>query len=117
MDERRTFTFIRQNWVLVSVFLAAAAFALFMASRVFLDFLYFNDPQNVDVDLKPWMTPRFVVLTYDLPRPFVFELLSIDPNEDSGLRLRRIAERDGITMEELTARVREATARYRAAHE
>ncbi len=117
MTERRMAAFVRENWMLLSVFLAAVIFALFMASRVFLDFLYFNDPQNVDVDLKPWMTPRFVVLTYDLPRPFVFELLSLDPEEDAGLRLRRIAERDGITMDELTARVREAAEQYRAEQE
>ena len=117
MAERQVVAFVRENWILLSVFLLAVVFGLFMASRLFLDFLYFNDPQNVDVDLKPWMTPRFVVLTYDLPRPFVFELLSLDPEEGSGLRLRRIAERDGITMEELTTRVREAAEQYRIEQE
>ncbi|QUS36292.1 hypothetical protein [Falsirhodobacter algicola] len=117
MAEKRFSAFVRENWLLLSVFLAAILVALFLASRVFMDFLYFHDPANVDVDLKPWMTPRFVVVTYDLPRPFVYELLSLDAKEDHGLRLHRIAERDGITMDELTARVRKAAEEYRARQE
>ncbi len=117
MVEGQLARFLRDNWAVVSVLLVALAFALFMASRLFLDFLYFNDPENVDVDLKPWMTPRFIVMTYDLPRPFVFELFELDPDTDSGLRLGRIAERDNITMEELTARVRDAAETYRSRQE
>lgn len=109
--------FFRENWMLLSVFLVAALFALFMAIRVLMDFLYFNDPNNVDVDLKLWMTPRFVVVTYDLPRPYVFDVLSLDPEQDAALRLGRIAKRDGITMEELTAVIREAADQYRAAQQ
>lgn len=117
MTDGRFSNFVRDNWLVLSVFLAATIFALFMASRVFLDFLYFNDPANVDVDLKPWMTARFIVQTYDLPRPFVFELLSLDPEQEGGLRLGRLGAREGITMEELTARVRDAAAEYRGTTE
>ncbi len=113
MAERSLLTLARRNWRLVGVFLAALCVVLFFASRVFLDFLYFNDPRNVDVDLKPWMTPRFVVMTYDLPRPLVFEILALDLEADRGLRLRQVAERHGLTMEELTARVRDAAKIYR----
>lgn len=113
MTERRHLAFARKNWLPLGIFFGALAVALFFASRVFLDFLYFNDPKNVDVDLKPWMTPRFIVITYDLPRPVVFEILALDPKEDRGLRLRRVAERQGVSMEELTARVRDAAAAYR----
>ena len=79
-----------------------------------MDFVYFNDPKNVDVELKRWMTPRYIVKTYDLPRPEVFEILQIDLEADSGRRLGRIAAQDGLTMQQLTEKVREGAAQYRA---
>jgi hypothetical protein len=107
--------FVRQNWLLVSVLILASVFAVWFAAQVTLNFLYFNDPNNVDVDLKPWMSPRFIVLTYDLPRPFVFEILRLDEDADSGQRLKHVAEDLGLTLDELTTQVRAAAQDYRAA--
>ena len=106
--------FLRQNWILAGFFLGACLLALWFAVHVVMDALYFNDPRNVDVDLKPWMTPRYVVMTYDLPRSVVAELLELDGPDDRGLRLGRIAESRGISMDALIALVREAAAEYRA---
>ena len=79
-----------------------------------MDFLYFNDPINVDVELKRWMTPRYIVQTYDITRPKIFEILQLDLEADKGRRLGRIAEQDGLTMQQLTEKVREGVAQYRA---
>lgn len=106
-------TFIQHNWVLVSVFVAAFVLTMWFATRMAMDALYFNDPRNVDVNLKPWMTPRYIVLTYDLPRPFVWELLELDLETDQGIRLGRMSTERGISMEDLTTLVREAAAEYR----
>jgi hypothetical protein len=108
-------SFVRQNWLLVSVFVLASVLALWFAAQVIMDFLYFNDPNNVDVDLKPWMSPRFIVLTYDLPRPLVFDILLLDENTGSGQRLKHVAEDLGLTLDELTTQVRAAAQDYRAA--
>jgi hypothetical protein len=115
MTDQNFKAFLRQNWKLVTVLLAALLVAAFLAGRVVMDFIYFNDPRNVDVDLKPWMTPFFVVQTYDLPRPVVFEILQLDPEADRGLRLRHVADRQGVTIAELTERVRTAAEAYREA--
>ncbi|MEL6425213.1 MAG: hypothetical protein AAFQ33_07130 [Pseudomonadota bacterium] len=109
----RVLPFIKQNRLLVGLFLGSLAVALWFAFHAITDALYFNDRRNVDVDLQPWMTPRYVVLTYDLPRPVVIDLLELDPDHDRGLRLGHLARDRGITMEELTALVREAAAQYR----
>lgn len=113
MAKRNFHVFARRNWLILAVLLLALGVALFFASRFFLNFLTFNDLRNTDADLQPWMTPRFVVVSYDLPRELVFDVLELDPEEDRGLRLRRVAERQGVSMEELTERVREAAEDYR----
>lgn len=106
-------TFVRQNWLLVAVFLTALALAVWFASHAIMDAIYFNDPRNVDVDLKRWMTPRYIVMTYDLPREFVLDLLSVDGDAGPGIHLGRLAQERGVTMEELTTLVRDAAVTYR----
>ncbi|WP_371171496.1 hypothetical protein [Aliiroseovarius sp. 2305UL8-7] len=106
--------FARQNWMLISVLVISLAVALWFGIHFIMDFLYFNDPRHVDVDLKPWMTPRYIVLTYDVPRPFVFEVLGLDIEADKGIRLGRVAEASGLSMEELTEQVRAAIDTLRA---
>jgi hypothetical protein len=110
---KRLFSFIQQNWLTVSLFVGSLALALWFAFHAITDALYFNDPRNVDVALKPWMTPRYVVMTYDLPRPLVMELLELDPEDDRGIRLGRLAQERNLSLDELTALVRDAAAEYR----
>ncbi len=105
--------FLRQNWMPVGLLVGSLAVAMWFGVQVFLDGLYFNDPNNVDVDLKPWMTPRFIVITYDLPKPFVFDLLALDSDTERGIRLGTLAAERDMTMEELTAQVRQAAATFR----
>jgi hypothetical protein len=107
-------TFIRHNWVLVLLTLATLLIIVWFGSRLVLEFIYFNDPNNVDVDLKGWMTPRFIVLTYDLPRPFVFDILELPETAQGGPHLGIIAEELGVSLDELTQRVRTAAAAFRA---
>ena len=106
--------FLKENWLLVSLTIVALAAIGWFGSRFLLDFLYFNDPRNVDVTLRGWMTPRYIVLTYDLPRPFVREVLELPTEGSGGQRLKFIADNLGLTMEELTEHVRDAAAQYRA---
>ena len=109
---KRALSFIKQNLLLVGLFLGSLGVALWFAFHAISDALYFNDPRNVDVALKPWMTARYVVLTYDLPRPLVFDILDLDP-DDRGVRLGRLAKERNLSMDELTTLVRDAAAAYR----
>ena len=114
MISARAAAFAKKNWGLLALLLMALVVSLWFASRLFMDFLYFNDPQNVDVELKPWMTPRFIVLTYDVPRALVFEILDLEEGADRGIRLGRWARDRDMSMAELTERVRSEVADYRA---
>lgn len=82
------------------------------------DVIHFNDPRHQNEPLKPWMTPRYVALSYDLPRETVFELFELDEDmPDERPRMGRIAIRLGETLPEMTARVRAAAAAQRAAND
>ncbi|MEO0484877.1 MAG: hypothetical protein AAF092_03065 [Pseudomonadota bacterium] len=110
----RLLRFVRANPLLVATTLAMICVVGWFGAQLFADFLYFNDPRNVDVALKGWMTPRYVVLTYDLPRPVVRDILELPPEGAGGIRLSFVAQELGLTLDELTTRVREAAEEYRA---
>ena len=57
------------------------------------------------------MTPRYVVMSYDLSRPMVLELLQLEPGERT--KMRDVAAGMGLTLDELTQIVRDAATRYR----
>ena len=44
--------FLRQNWMPVGLLVGSLAVAMWFGVQVFLDGLYFNDPNNVAVDLR-----------------------------------------------------------------
>ncbi len=106
--------FGRRHWFPISGFVLSAACALWFGFTFLAETIYFNDPRHQNADLKRWMTPHYVVLSYDLPPPVVFEALGVDPwREGRPLHMGRIAQRQGISLEELTQRVRMAAERYR----
>ena len=76
------------------------------------DAIYFNDPRHKNAELKAWMTPRYISLSYELPRPIVLELLGIKEDENFPKRLDRLSEKLGITLEELTVKVRDLKTNY-----
>ena len=108
-------SFLRQNWIVVSILLVACAVAIWIGANVVLDFIYFNDPRHQDEILKGWMTPRYIVMSYDLPRGVVMDMLDIGSEDKHGMRLRDVAQNMGVTLEELTQIVRDGAAKYRAA--
>ena len=59
------------------------------------------------------MTPRYVALSYDLPRPVMMELLELEESSIGPRRLDRIAQNIGISLDELTERVRLAAIKHR----
>lgn len=101
-------TFFRRNWLpVLGLLLSVALSVWFLASFVFNIHLL-KEPRPEDQELKAWMTPRYVVLIYDLPRPLVADLLQLDAAEDRRKPLHQITEGLGISMDELNKRVREA---------
>ena len=111
----RTRKFVRQHWLPIGGFVLSLAFALWFGFTFLADAIYFNDPRHKDVALKRWMTPRYVVLSYDLPRSVVAEILELGPPpEGRRRRMGDIAAEKGISLDELTMLVRSAATAYRA---
>lgn len=86
---------------------------LFFTFTYLAESIYFNDPRHQNADLRPWMTPRYVSLSYDLPREVVLDVLQIDPEGDSPKRLDRIARQNGVTLTELTQQIQTKADAYR----
>jgi hypothetical protein len=102
---------IQQKWV-VGGFLISAVFLIGVSFTFLADAIYFNDPRHQNVQLKAWMTPRYLALSYDLPRPVVMELLGIEKGSGPPGRLDRLSESLGLTLDELTEKAREAKKAY-----
>lgn len=96
----------------MAVFGISCVAALWFAASAVLDLIYFNDPKHRDEALKGWMTPRYVVMSYDLPRGVVADALGLVEGEGR-VRLKRLAEDQGLTLDALTEQVRAAAATYR----
>lgn len=106
-------TFILQNKLTVG-FCAASFFALiYFAGSFAAELIYFNDPRHQNEALKPWMTPRYVALSYDLPRETVREIFGFTEAFEGPQRMRFVAERLDVSLEELTQMVRDAAQDYR----
>lgn len=109
--------FIKENRTALAVFGLAAATTLWFGFSFLANLIYFNDPRHQDEALKPWMTPRYVVMSYKLPRKVVADTLNLPEGGPRGMKLGDIADNLGLTMEELTARVREAALAHRDSQE
>ena len=51
----------------------------FFAVRLVASWIYWNDPAHRDVEIAPWMTPRYVAHSWRLPPEVVAETLDLDP--------------------------------------
>lgn len=105
-------SFAKKNWPVVVVFAASSIAALWFGVSAVLDLIYFNDPRHKDEALKGWMTPRYVVMSYELPRGVVADALGLSEGQGR-VRLKKLAEDQGLTLQELTERVRAAADAHR----
>lgn len=105
--------FARDNWLPSTVLAIALVAFVWFSARIVLNFVYFNDPRHQDQALKAWMTPRYVAMSYDLPRPVVAEILELDMTAMKRPRMADIAREQGVTLQELNERVRAAAKAYR----
>ena len=107
-------SFLRNHLGVFAVLIIACAAGLWFAADIFLDFLYFNDPRHQDEALKAWMTPRYVGMSYDLPRPVVGEIFGLTEGGPRGMTMRTIAAEQNMSLDALTDKVRAAAEAFRA---
>lgn len=78
-----------------------------------MDIIYFNDPRHQDQALKGWITPRYVSMSYELPKRVVDDVLGLERDEGRGKRLSDIAASLGVDLDELTQMVQAAAEDHR----
>ena len=107
-------SFVRKHYIAVGVLTLSTAAALWFAGNLLANVIYFNDPRHQDEALKYWMSPHYMSMSYDIPRPLVSDLLGVPPDEMRGKTLGEIAALRGMTLDQLTDHVRDGVTTYRA---
>ncbi len=91
--------------------LVAAVFAV----RLMLGVLYWSDPRHQDMPIAPWMSPRFVALSWDVPPEVVREALDLTREEARPGPLKELASRRGVPVDVLIRDLEASITRHRAA--
>ncbi|WP_323764990.1 hypothetical protein [Marinovum sp.] len=105
----------RDNKLLLAGFVLALAVMAFFAIRTVAFWIYWADPTHRNQAIEPWMTPRYVAHSWHVPPEVVAEALDLRPGSGR-ITLAEIAARDGVSLEEIAARVVAAIEAERAAH-
>lgn len=105
-------SFILQNKLIVGFSSVSFLALIYFAGKFVAQLIYFNDPRHQNEALKPWMTPHYVGLSYDLPREEVDEIFGFTETFEGPRRMKLVAERMDLSLDQLTQMVREAAQDY-----
>lgn len=106
----------KEHRLLCLAFSAAVAVTSLFLIRAVFGMLYWADPKHQDRELEPWMTPRYISMSYQLPRIEVLEALGIKEGEVfRPMTLRKISAHTGAEILEMEASVEETARRFREA--
>ncbi|WP_133488235.1 hypothetical protein [Aliiroseovarius marinus] len=112
-------TSLRRMWaaapVATVVLVVALMASTFFGVRTVSNWVYWNDPAHIDQPIAGWMTPHYVAHSWDIPRPVMVEALALGEDDPKGRNLKRLAEAQGIPLDELIARIEAAIMAHRAA--
>ncbi len=101
--------------IVLFAFLAVLAVMLFFAAKTITSAVYWMDPAHQDQDIAPWMTPRYVANSYQLPPDVLRPALFLDPNAaPRRMSLGKIAADNEITLQELQFQIDAAVEKWRA---
>ncbi len=106
---------MKRKAILAVAFLAALAITLFFAVRLTVSTIVWSDPDRTDQAIAGWMTPRYVVRSWQLPPKVVATALGQD-FDGTGRRetLAEIAEREGRDLDDLIRDLETAIGAFRA---
>lgn len=106
--------FWKEQPIALSIFAVAVVLLVFFGIRFVDRFIYFHDPAHRNQALEPWMTPRYVGMSYKLPRDVIFDVMDLNNTEGRRVKVGEIADRMGISLAELERRVRKAKLEFMA---
>lgn len=97
----------RAPLVRLALVVAAALTVLFLVRAIFHATIWYeSDPASHPVE--PWMTPRYIARSYNLPPAQVAEALGIPRGDSPRKPLAEIAEEQGISVETLITAIEAA---------
>jgi len=104
--------------LIVLAFVGTLVVIAFFGIKTIAAMIYWMDPAHQDQQLAPWMTPRYIAQSYDLPPevlgPALFLQKDMPPMRMS---LGMIADKNDMSMAQMQARIDAAAAQWRAAQD
>jgi hypothetical protein len=102
------------RWLLLG-FVVSLAAVIFFGTRAVLFTLYWSDPSHRDEAIAGWMTPRYIVMSWQVPPEIVADTLGL-PQDGVGRRLsiEKIARDRGVPVAEVARDLEAAILAFRA---
>lgn len=88
--------------------------ALFFAVRTVAFVAYWHDPDHRQATPEPWMTPRYIAMSWHIPPEEVAAILAIPEDMPHRPTLEKIAKARGISVDQLIAELTAALAARKA---
>ena len=110
---RKLIASFKAHPVLTPAFLLAAALTILFTIRTIIFTIYWANPDHTDQAIEPWMTPRYLAYSWDLPPEEVAAALGVPLSSSRRVSLAEIAAQTGVSLDELQIRIRAAAAAYR----
>lgn len=112
--DRLRHLWLHHRSVLIAFFAVLCA-VLFFGAKTITSAIYWMDPAHQDQDIAPWMTPRYVAHSYQLPPEVLGPALFLDKDaQPHRMSLGKIAADNGMTLEDLQMRIDAAAEKWRA---
>ena len=110
---RSAIDFVRSHKLAVTIFALALGLTIVLSGRALVHFVYLKDPAHRDQPIAAWMTPRYVVMSHQVPPKVLREVLGERDHTRRRATLAEIAASRGQATEELIAQIEAAIAAHR----
>jgi hypothetical protein len=100
--------------VLIAAFVVAVLGTGFFTSRLVMRAMDWDKRFEEDHQFAPWMTPKYIVHSWDVPRDLVGGVLGLESGGGPRVTLKDLAERRGVPVDQLIAELEAEIALYRA---
>jgi len=104
----------RSHPYLTSALALASAVTLFFIIRTALFAVYWSDPAHRDQIIQGWMTPGYVAHSWKVPQDLMRDIIGAPPMGNRPT-LTDLAAQQGVTLEQLIARIEAAITAHRDA--
>jgi hypothetical protein len=99
--------------VLTTGFVLAVALTVLFAIRNIVFLVYWSDPERLNQPVEGWMTPRYIVHSWQLTPEEVMDIIGDGPMPSRRHTLEEIAEDQGIPLETLIINLTKALEAHR----